>query len=572
VIPLLLSLALASSAVAAPSPSPLIELKVRVPFAGSATLYLPPKPPKPPKPPQPPSRAILFLSGDGGWNLGVVEMARRAARESGAAVAGLSLPAYLKAARGEKVPCWCPACDLEEIGKSIEKQAGFDRPSPPILLGYSSGATLVYAALAGGPPETFAGGMSLGFCPDLEGSPSICRHAGFRPAYDAAKHRLDFSPTRLERPWIVLQGNVDKVCSAAATEQFARAVEGATLARLDGVGHGYGNEKRWGAAFDDGLRTLMAAATAAEPLHAADAGVLNERSILNERAGDAAAGEPAAGSSEPAAGQRAGASAAPAGARELPAVDTEGLQAALEKLDLPLMLKLTERPRAYLLFISGDGGWSSLDRNLTSRLAKDHVDTVGISALQYFWKEKPAERVAADLKRILDLLRPKNRPILFGGYSFGAEVAPFLVNRPELSAPKLAAAPAREAAAAPREAADPVFAGLVLVAPGPFATWEVSPLDWFRKQEKPSPDKVKPQIEALGGLPTLCVYGADDRESACSGLTAAGGRVVRALGGGHHFGGDYDVIADEVARFVVKTLDGGVLSSGSAPTPEARHP
>ena len=172
--PLLLTLALAAASAAgsAPHASPgvakqaaadpagLAERRVHVPFAGSATLYTPPGRP---------NRAILFLSGDGGWNLGVVEMARRAARGSGAVVAGLSLPAYLKAASSEKVPCWCPACDLEEIGKAVEKQAGFEEPSPPILLGYSSGATLVYAALAGGPPETFAGGMSLGFCPDLEG-------------------------------------------------------------------------------------------------------------------------------------------------------------------------------------------------------------------------------------------------------------------------------------------------------------------------------------------------------------------------------------------------------------------
>jgi type IV secretory pathway VirJ component len=60
------------------------------------------------------------------------------------------------------------------------------------------------------------------------------------------------------------------------------------------------------------------------------------------------------------------------------------------------------------------------------------------------------------------------------------------------------------------------------------------------------------------------VYGAEDRESACSGLTPNPQRLVRALGGGHHFGGDYDVIADEVAAFVEKALAGGVLSSGSA--------
>jgi hypothetical protein len=41
---------------------------------------------------------------------------------------------------------------------------------------------------------------------------------------------------------------------------------------------------------------------------------------------------------------------------------------------------------------------------------------------------------------------------------------------------------------------------------------------------------------------------------------------VRALGGGHHFGGDYDVIADEVATFVQKTLAGGVLTSSPAPS------
>ncbi|HYV18921.1 MAG TPA: AcvB/VirJ family lysyl-phosphatidylglycerol hydrolase [Verrucomicrobiae bacterium] len=540
------------SSAAATAQEGLTELNVRVPFAGSATLYLPPR--SSGNPARKPSRAILFLSGDGGWNLGVVEMARRAARESGAAVAGLSLPAYLKAANSERVPCWCPACDLEEIGKSIEKQAGFDAPSPPILLGYSSGATLVYAALAGGPPETFAGGMSLGFCPDLEGAPSICSHRGFRPEYDAAKKRIDFPPADLQRPWVVLQGNVDKVCGAEATGRFVHAVNGAKLEALDGVGHGYGNEKRWGPAFDNGVRLLMESAAAQPAIVAGRAGAAAGEEVADSGGvfadGDAEAGAPEE-SASPGRGDAGGGARGGKGA----ASNAEALRAGLEKLDLPLMLHLSDRPRAYLLFISGDGGWSSLDRTLAARLARDHVDTVGISALQYFWKEKPAPRTAADLKLVLDLLRPQGKPILFGGYSFGAEVAPFLVDRPEYGA----------------GAADPVFSAVVIVSPGPFATWEVSPLDWFRHSEKPSPDKVRPQIEALK-LPTLCVYGAEDRESACSGLTPGETRLVRALGGGHHFGGDYDVIADEVAAFVQKTLAGGVLTSGSAPASQPRHP
>ena len=527
-IALALSLALAAPAAAASRSSPaprsapapgIAERSIRVPFAGSAILYMPQ---------DRPSRAILFLSGDGGWNLGVVEMARRAARASGAVVAGLSLPAYLEAASGERVPCWCPACDLEEIGKAVEKQAGFEEPSPPILLGYSSGATLAYAALAGGPPETFAGGMSLGFCPDLEAAPRMCRHAGFRPAYDAAKRRLDLPPVALERPWVVLQGNVDKVCDAEATDRFVRAVDGATIDRLDGVGHGYGNEKRWGGAFDAGIRRLMASAV-----------------------------------STPAAPEAKVASSREAGAGRTD--DSGALETELDDLDLPLVTKLTDHPRAFLVFLSGDGGWSSLDRALANRLAHDHIDTIGISALQYFWKEKPAARVATDLKRVLDLLRPSGKPILLGGYSFGAEVAPFLVDRAELADPP-PGGPAAPADARGGHAVRP-FAGLVLVAPGPFATWEVSPMDWLRKSEKPSPDKVRPRIEALAAdLPTLCVYGAEDRESACSGLAVTPARLVRALGGGHHFGGDYDVIADAVAGFVEKALAGGVLTSTTAPT------
>src|SRR5712672_2508929 len=47
-------------------PAPLHESTVRVPIAGQARLY---------SPEGKPSEAVLFLSGDGGWNKGVVDMA-----------------------------------------------------------------------------------------------------------------------------------------------------------------------------------------------------------------------------------------------------------------------------------------------------------------------------------------------------------------------------------------------------------------------------------------------------------------------------------------------------------------
>ena len=482
---------------AAQKPPPLKESTLRVPFAGRATIY---------SPEGRPSEAVLFLSGDGGWNKGVVDMARRTVRVTGALVAGLSYPALAKAAGTENVPCWCPACDLEEIGKAVEKQAGFKEYAPPILVGYSSGATLVYAAIASAPPETFAGGLSLGFCPDMEQIPALCRHPGWRPDYDAKKRSTDLpAVAEMPRPWVALQGTVDKVCDPQATETFVNGIRGARVAMLDGVGHGYGNERRWGAAFDEGLRDVSAAAQAF-----ADA---------EDDASKPVAADPAA----PSEGAVEHVSRPPA-----PDADAFG------KLGLPLQLKLLPRPRAWLLFVSGDGGWSKLDQVLVDRLAKGGVATVAVNTLKYFWNKKEPATAAADLRRLYELLKDDGAPIFAGGYSFGAEVVPFMVARQEMK--------------------NGVFAGMILVGPGPYATWEVSPLDWLRTKEKESPDKVFDQVEALGSLPVLCLYGEEDKQSICRPLTGHPSREVVLLGGGHHFGGDYDSIAAGAMAFVEKVL------------------
>jgi type IV secretory pathway VirJ component len=552
-------LALASSAAAVPasavsSPAPsaqsatkadaLQEWTVRVPFVGQAHLY---------SPPHRVDRAVLFLSGDGGWKLGVVDMARRASRVADAVVAGVSLPAYLKAALTERVPCWCPACDLEEIGKAVEKQVGFREPTPPILLGYSSGATLVYAALAGGPPETFSGGMSLGFCPDLEGAPAPCRHKGWLPAYDAEKKRADFPPVDLETAWVVLQGRSDKVCGASDMEQFAHSVKGARVMVLDNVGHGYGNEKRWGPAFDEGLKMVVkahAAAVAAEEERNAKGGPMTVVDAGENAPGEATFGEASGG--EGSGGEGSGGEAS-GGASHSPAnAAADQTRQALLKLDLPLEIRLVDVPRAYFIFISGDGGWSRLDKTLVEELARKGVATIGINALKYFWTVKTPGQVAADVKRVAVALQPGGKPLLFGGYSFGAEVAPFVYGRPEL------------------QGVD--FQALLSIAPGLFATWEMSPLDWVRPHEKASPDHVKQRLESLDKVPVLCVYGTSDDESACIGMKSTDKRRVEALGGGHHFGGDYDVIADAVGDFVVKVLDRRVLSSPPSSTSGGEKP
>lgn len=113
-----------------------------------------------------PSHVILFFSGDGGWNSGVIDMARIAASMD-ALVLGIDFPKYQKAMAASKAKCAYPAADVENLSKFAQKTLGFTSYIRPVLVGYSSGATLVYALLVEAPPNSYQGVLSLGFCPDL---------------------------------------------------------------------------------------------------------------------------------------------------------------------------------------------------------------------------------------------------------------------------------------------------------------------------------------------------------------------------------------------------------------------
>ena len=465
------------------------EVEVLLPLVGESKVYVPAGRP---------DRVILFLSGDGGWNRGVVDMARRAAAGGEALVAGLSYPRLRRAAAAASSSCWYPAGDLEIIGQALEKREKFGAYTRPALIGYSSGASLVYAALAAA-PDSFSGGMSLGFCPDLEDVPPLCTHDRFHPEYDHAARKAAWEPVgEIGAPWVVLQGAQDKVCGASTTESFTNGVAGARLSLLPGVGHGYGNPLKWGEAFDRGLGEILHASVgavgASDPKHAA--------------------GDP-------------------------------GLEKELEALDLPLELRLVEAPRGFFFFISGDGGWSNLDRAVVDGLAEKGISTVALNTLKYFWNEKPPERVAADLERLVKACHPGGLPLFAGGYSFGAEVMPVVLHRSEFAGR---------------------FAGLILIGPGPNASFEMSVLDWLRTKEKPTPNKVVDHARALGPLPLLCVSGEKEDESICPALSGGAGVELATLPGAHHFGGDYRKVGDACAGFLERLLRPAPAGAGAAIT------
>ena len=431
---------------------------------GSVAVYIPEGPPQ---------SVAVFLSGDGGWELGVVNMAH-ALTALGAVVIGADIRNYLaslkSAAQRAAAPCQMIAADFESLSHQVQKEIGMSEYHVPVLIGYSSGATVVYAALAQSPPGTFAGALSLGFCADQDfAGAALCPGAGLHYTPNQ-QHELVLEPAAsLRQPWIAFQGQKDEVCSAHAVDAFAAQIGSAQVVKLPLVGHGFSVERNWMPQFRDAYARLTVRVEA-----------------------------PAA---------------RPTAINDLPVQEVPAMGAGDE----------------FALLLTGDGGWAGLDQELAARLAAEGVPTVGLNSLKYFWTARTPAETANDVARMLRhyFAAWGKQRVLLVGYSFGADVLPFVVNR----------LPADLRAR---------VASVNLLGIDSNASFEISIADWVGSAGGGPP--TRPEVAALGNTPVLCIYGEGETDSICPGLPAGG--VARAqIGKGHHFSGEYATLAERILGF-----------------------
>jgi type IV secretory pathway VirJ component len=96
----------------------------------------------------------LFLSGDGGWNLGVVPMARKLT-EQNALVIGVNIPKFLNYLDQGDAACTDPSGELLKLVRDVTSSYDVAKDDPPVVIGYSSGATVAYTVLVPGEGRQF---------------------------------------------------------------------------------------------------------------------------------------------------------------------------------------------------------------------------------------------------------------------------------------------------------------------------------------------------------------------------------------------------------------------------------
>lgn len=428
-------------------------------------------------PDTPPRGFVLLLSGADGWTPGMTDTARQFVRQ-GALVAGIDTRQLAANLEADGSDCVFPDGDLENLSHFVQAYYRLPAYLPPILAGKASGAALAYATLAQAPAKTFGGALSIGFCPAMTLRKPLCKSGGLD--FDPDAHGgVDLLPAKqLVESWVVVDepgasspgppAIAPAACDAAAIRRFVAQVPGAQFIQPGGQGESGAAQRP--APYAEGLESLLRK------------------------------NEPLATTVPPALG------------------------------DLPLVAVPAQPGTApsdlIAIMLSGDGGWAGLDKDVATALAAQGITVVGLDSLRYFWSPRTPEGLAADLDRMVKyyLAGPKLRRVLLIGYSQGADVLPFALNR----------------------LSDATRSHVILAAVmglSQHALFEFHLTSWISNSD--AGPATLPEVHRIRGIPVLCIYGSGEDDSLCPRLDPHKVTVVK-LKGGHHFDGDYGALANAI--------------------------
>ena len=185
---------------------------------------------------------------------------------------------------------------------------------------------------------------------------------------------------------------------------------------------------------------------------------------------------------------------------------------------------------AVAVFLTGDGGFAELDKQVATVLADSGIDVVALDTRAYLWKKRTPAETAEDVGRVARAYSARwNRPrILLVGYSHGANLIPFIATR-----------------LAPDVASRVGLLAMLGLSPG--ASFQFHFADLFRDIQRSSDLPILPELEKLRGQHMLCIFGREEDQSPCP---AADPTLIarHELPGDHHFDRDYRTIADIIVN------------------------
>lgn len=202
-----------------------------------------------------------------------------------------------------------------------------------------------------------------------------------------------------------------------------------------------------------------------------------------------------------------------------------------QKTSLPLSVYTSaDTAKPLLFYISGDGGFNKFSTLLMQALNKEGFAVIGLNAKDYFWsKKKPQEAANAIETAINESSKQwKKKNVVLIGYSFGADVAPFMLTH-------FSAAMSNK------------VSHLVLLSPSTKTDFEIHVMQmfgWGKDEGESVPQEVNKITK-----PVAIIVGDDENEFPFNELTIKNKQIIK-MPGGHHYDGDVKDVSKQIIQQV----------------------
>jgi len=200
-----------------------------------------------------------------------------------------------------------------------------------------------------------------------------------------------------------------------------------------------------------------------------------------------------------------------------------------QKTSLPLSLYAsTDTTKPLLFYISGDGGFNKFSTSFMQSLNKEGYAVIGLDAKDYFWNKKRPQEAATAIEEVLNGSNKewKKKNIVLIGYSFGADVSPFMLTH-------------FSAALSNR------INHLILLSPSAKTDFEIHVLQmlgWGKDAGESVPAEINKILK-----PVTIIVGDDENEFPFDQVTIKNKRIIK-MPGGHHYDGDVDALCKQVIQ------------------------
>ncbi|MEO8768580.1 MAG: AcvB/VirJ family lysyl-phosphatidylglycerol hydrolase [Ferruginibacter sp.] len=187
----------------------------------------------------------------------------------------------------------------------------------------------------------------------------------------------------------------------------------------------------------------------------------------------------------------------------------------------------TDKPM--LFYISGDGGFNSFSSDLCSSIHKQGYNVIALNAKKYFWDKKTPEQTATDIENYLikKIAVQKNKHVSIIGYSFGADVLPFLLTRFSASL-------------------NQNVTSAIIMAPSGSTDFEIHWADMFGNSKKREMDVVSEMNKIKS---TKLIHISGDEDLLDESKIILKNYIHEILPGGHHFDGNIDELTKTILKY-----------------------